>query len=129
MMANPGKFPYMLLGKHKSLKIEIGVFQLESAKLVNLLGITIDHDLTFDTHVQNICKTASAKVKSLSRGGNALEEKQAKFCKTLIVSQFNLVHNEPHMSLEEQPIRDQCISVHRKQINTLLTEIYKTFSG
>ena len=129
MVANPGKFQYMLLGKHKSLKIEIGVFQLESAKLVNLLGITIDHDLTFDTHVQNICKTASAKVKSLSRGRNALEEKQAKFCITLIVSQFNLVHNEPHMSLEELPIRDQGISVHRKQINTLLTESYKTFSG
>ena len=33
------------------------------------------------------------------------------------------------MSLEELPIRDQGISVHRKHINTLLTEIYKTFSG
>ena len=33
------------------------------------------------------------------------------------------------MSLEERLIRDQGISVHRKHINTLLTEIYKTFSG
>ena len=33
------------------------------------------------------------------------------------------------MSLEELLIREQCISVHRKQINTLLTEIYETFSG
>ena len=33
------------------------------------------------------------------------------------------------MSLEELLIFDQGISVHRKQINTLLTEIYKTFSG
>ena len=30
------------------------------------------------------------------------------------------------MSLEQLLIRDQGISVHRKQINTLLTEIYKT---
>ena len=40
-----------------------------------------------------------------------------------------MVYNEPHMSLEELQIRDQGISVHRKQINTLLTEIYETFSG
>ena len=33
------------------------------------------------------------------------------------------------MSLEELLIHDQGISVHRKHINTLLTEIYKTFSG
>ena len=39
----------MLLGKHKPLKIELERFQLESAKSVNLLGITIDHNLTFDT--------------------------------------------------------------------------------
>ena len=73
MMANPGKFQYMLLGKHKPLKIEIEGFQLESAKSVNLLGITIDHNLTFDTHISNICKTASAKIKSLSRIRNALD--------------------------------------------------------
>ena len=33
-----------------------------------------------------------------------------------------------HMSLEELLILDQGISAHRKQINTLLTEIYKTIS-
>ena len=32
------------------------------------------------------------------------------------------------MSLEELLICDQGISVHLKQINTLLTKIYKTFS-
>ena len=78
MMATPGKFQYMLLGKLKLLKIEIEVFRLESANSVNLLGITIDHNLTFDTHVSNICKTASAKVKSLSKIRNAMDEKQAK---------------------------------------------------
>ena len=66
LMENPGKFQYMLLRKQKPPKIEIEEFQLESAKSVNLLGITIDYNLTFDTHVSNICKTASAKVKSLS---------------------------------------------------------------
>ena len=75
MVANLGKFQYMLLGKHKLLKTEIEGFQLESAKSDNLLGITIDHNLTFDTHVSNICKTASER---LSRIWNVLDEKQAK---------------------------------------------------
>ena len=64
MMATPGKFQYMLLGKLKLLKIEIEVFRLESANSVNLLGITIDHNLTFDTHVSNICKTAMLWMKT-----------------------------------------------------------------
>ena len=90
IMTNPGKFQCMLLGKHKPLKIEIEGFQLESAKSVNLLGITIDHNLTFDTHASNICKTASANVKSLSRIRNALDEKQAKLLhNSFILSLFN----------------------------------------
>ena len=134
----------MLLSKHKPLKIEIEEFQLESAKSVNLLGVTIDHNLTCHTHISNICKTASAKVKSLSRVRNALDEKQAKslyIC--FILSQFNycfiiwmycsetsykkneqiqkrglrMVYSEPHMSLEELLIHDQGISVHRRHIN------------
>ena len=61
MMANPGKSQYMLLRKHNPLKIGIEGFQLESAKSVNLLGITIGYNLTFDTHDSNICKTAKVK--------------------------------------------------------------------
>ena len=80
----------MLLGKHKPLKIGVEGFKLESDKSVNLIRITIDHNLTFDTHVSKICKTASAKVKSLSRIRNALDEKQAKLlCNFFILSQFN----------------------------------------
>ena len=89
MMANLGKFQYMLFGKHKTLKIKIEEFQLEWAKSVNLLGITIDHNLTFDAHVINTWKTASAKVKSLSRIRNAWDENQARLLYNFfILSQF-----------------------------------------
>ena len=89
IMANPGKFQCMLLGKHKSLKIEMEGFQLESAKSVNLLGITIDYNLKFDTHVSNICKTAS-RIRRLSRIRNALDKKLAKLLRnSFILSQFN----------------------------------------
>ena len=48
MMPNPGKFQYMLLFKHKSLKTEIEDFKLEPAKSVKLLPTTFDHNLTID---------------------------------------------------------------------------------
>ena len=74
----------LLLGKHKPSKIEIEGFKLESVKSVELLRITIDYNLTFDTHIPNICRTASAKIKSLSRNGNVLDEKQAKLILALL---------------------------------------------
>ena len=90
MMTNLGNFQYMLLGKHKPLKIEIEGFQLQSAESVKLLRRTTDHNLIFDTHISNICKTASAKIKSLSRIRNSLDEKQAKLLyNSFIFSHFN----------------------------------------
>ena len=56
MMANPGKFQYLLLGKNKPLKMEIEEIKLESAKLVKLLGLKINHNLTFDTHIYGQCE-------------------------------------------------------------------------
>ena len=151
MKANPRKFQYMLLGNHKPLKIEIEGFPLEPARSVsNQLGqLTIDHNLTFDTHMSNICKTASAKVKSLSRIRNVLVNKRAKLLyRFFILSQFNycsiiwmfysktslikieqiqkrglrIVYKEPHMSLEFVTKVLVSINTLRKQINTLLTD-------
>ena len=75
MMVNAGKLLYMFFGKHKPLKIEIEGLKQKSAKSVKLVGLIIDFNLTFDTHISNFCKTASAKMKSLSRIRNALDEK------------------------------------------------------
>ena len=71
-MENLRNFEYMMLSKHKPLKTRTERFQLEPGMSVNLLGITIDHNLTFNTHVSNICKTVTVKVKSLGRIRNAL---------------------------------------------------------
>lgn len=43
IMANSGKFQYKYFGIHRSLKIEIENFKLESVMLVKHLGLTIDH--------------------------------------------------------------------------------------
>ena len=65
MIANPGKFQFMLLGKHKSLKFEIKQVKLESVKSVKLVRLTVEHNLTYDTHISNIFKTVSSKINPL----------------------------------------------------------------
>ena len=85
IMASAGKLQYMLLGKQKALKIETEGLKLESAKWVKLLGIISYHNLTFDTHVSNICKTTTAKIKCLSRMRNVLDKKLVKLWYNLFI--------------------------------------------
>ena len=75
MVANPAKFQYMFLCKHKTLKTKTEKFDFESTTWIKLLGLTIEHNLKFDTNTSWICKTAGAKIKILSRAKNALDEK------------------------------------------------------
>ena len=68
MMANPGKFQFMILIKNTINKsIVIDNKTIESSKSVKLLGLTIDNKLNFGIHIDNKCKVASAKMKGLGR--------------------------------------------------------------
>ena len=79
MMANPGKFQFMILSKNtinKSFVIDNKT--IESSKSVKLLGLTIDNKLNFGIHINSICKVASAKIKGLGRIRNRSSLLQAK---------------------------------------------------
>ena len=41
--------------------------QIKNSKCEKLLGIEIDHKLTFNAHVDEICKKAGQKMNTLSR--------------------------------------------------------------
>ena len=70
MVANPGKFQIMFLGSNiDNSKI---TFMIENKKVksrseVKLLGTTIDNKLSFTTHVENSCSTASNRLRALAR--------------------------------------------------------------
>ena len=79
MIANPGKFKFMILSKNAINKsIVIKNKTIESSKSVKLLGLTTDNKLNFGIHINNICKVASAKIKGLGRISNRLNLAQAK---------------------------------------------------
>ena len=66
---NPGKFQYMILGKciTNQLSLFINGIKIKKTSEVVLLGITIDDQLTFKTHIENICRMAKYKLHALQR--------------------------------------------------------------
>ena len=68
MMANPGKFQFIILSKNTiNQSIVINNKTSVSSRSVKLLELTIYNKLTFGVFINNICKVASAKIKGLGR--------------------------------------------------------------
>ena len=58
----------MILGKKRnSVKLIINSTEIEESKKVVLLVITIDNLLTFNEHIDNLCRTANYKLHTLRR--------------------------------------------------------------
>ena len=69
LQANPGKSQFMILRKKKrnSVKSIINSTETEESKKIVLLGITTDNLLTFNKHIDNLCRTANYKLYALRR--------------------------------------------------------------
>ena len=64
-------------------------FPIDSSKAEVLLGITIDHELKFDDHVNRLCKKSSLKLNALARIAPFLNvSKKRIIVKSFIESQF-----------------------------------------
>ena len=88
---NPGKFQYMILGKcvTNQLSLFINGIKIERTSEVVLLGITIDDQLTFKTHIEYICRMAKYKLRALQRIRNYLSTEKARLLATAFInSQF-----------------------------------------
>ena len=53
-----------LVNTNNTVNIKIANFDSKSEKL---LGVTFDHELSFDDHVSELCKKTSRKIHALSR--------------------------------------------------------------
>ena len=58
---------HVILSSQDNVHVNIGTAQIENSKCQKLLGIGIDSKLTFDDHINCICKKASAKLNALGR--------------------------------------------------------------
>ena len=69
MKANPDKFQFMIPdpSDDKYFTLKINAIGIRRTTEVELLGLTIDHKLKFDTDIDKLCKTARFKLHALRR--------------------------------------------------------------
>ena len=72
------------------MKLIINSIVINESNAVELLGITIDNMLTFNEHINNLCRNASYKLYALRRIRKYLTQDQVKLLyDAFIYSQFN----------------------------------------
>ena len=73
----------------KCFILKINAIEIKNTSELELLDLTIDHKLKFDTHFDKLCKTARFKLHALRRIIKFLTLEQAKlFANSFVNSQF-----------------------------------------
>ena len=157
MKMNPDKC-HLLMGGHKWEMIWtlIGDVKIWEKNSVKLLGLTVDNNLNFDTHLTDLCQKAGSKLSALTRVFRFLNldkrrilikaffESQFKycplawmFCSRKINNKINslhkralrLIYEDTTSTFEELLEQDGSFSVHHTNIQTLAIEMYKVYHG
>ena len=92
MDANPEKFQCTVLGKDKNECFSINVQEntIISQNAIKVLGVSLDNQLNFNLHIQNICKNASRQINAFWRIAKYLNESnRVLIYKSFILSNFN----------------------------------------
>ena len=76
MQANPSKFQAIFLGcKQDQICLQVEGKQIAAVDSVKLLGVNLDKNLNFTTHIQELCKKAARQLNVLRRLSNFLGTK------------------------------------------------------
>ena len=95
MTANPDKFKDIVLKRlnvHEALNVNLRIndIRITTSSEVDLLGVTIDSKLSFDSYIRNICKKASRQLNALFRLNSYLLPHQRKvLIKSFVLANFN----------------------------------------
>ena len=156
LKANPNKFHLILseVGDRHSLTVD--KFRIENSSCEKLLGIKIDKNLAFEDHVSDLCNKTSQKLHALSRVSNFMNLKQRHATmEAYIMSQFGycplvwmfhsrklnnrinriheralrIVYKDDKSSFEELLAKDDGVTIHERNIQTLAIELYKVANG
>ena len=149
-------WPFLFLSGNSNLRANIDGNVIESEGNQVLLCITIDSNLSFNKHINNLCKKASAKLNALARIAGYLDfPKRRLIMKAFITSQFgycpliwmfhsralnnkiNYIHertlrityNDRTSTFEELLNKDNSVSIHHRNLQVLVTELYKVKSN
>ena len=155
MKANADKY-HVLLSENKKYCVKVENTTIATTKCETLLGIKLDNKLTFQTHVESLCKKASQKLNALARISSLISLEQRKLLfNAFIRSQFSYcplvwmlhskklnhrinriheralrtVYKDYDSSFENLLLKDNSLTTHQRNLQILATEIYKVKSG
>ena len=129
---------------------------IDNGKCEKLLGVKFDYKLTFNAHVDVICKKAEIKLNALSRIAPYMDfNKKRLLVNAFFMSQFNycplikmcndrtknnkihrilerwirLIYNDKKSSFENLLDKYKSVSMHHKNLSSLVIEMFKTHGG
>ena len=153
MKLNEGKCHLLISGyKHEVIWANVGENKIWESKEEKLLGLNIDRDLTFTSHISKICAKAGQKLTAISRIAQFMSlDKRRLLIKSFFDSQFQycsltwmfhsrtlnnrindlhyralrIVYKDDIMSFNELLKKDGSVTIHYRNIQKLGIEIYK----
>ena len=158
MVLNPEKSHFMRLGKDidDTETLNFDDLLLKNSKKVEILRITLDRSMDFNTHIKSICRQADQKLSAQLRISPYLDQgKKILLYKSMIKSQFNycpivwmyysrqsnnlinkvdvrglrVTHrNESNKKFQQILRESNQPTIYQKHLHVLITEVYKTVS-
>ena len=133
--------------KSNGVTLNIGNITIKESTEEKLLGVILDKNLCFKQQVKSICKKASQKLHALSRISNF-----KRIMKGFMLSQFNycplvwmfcdrtlnnrvdhiheralrITYKDMTSDFDTMLVRDNAVPIHVRNLQLLITEIYKT---
>ena len=156
LKANPDKFHLITSDTDENISITVGQYNIHNSNNHNLLGVIIDNKLTFNEHVSSLCKKATQKLHALIRVSRFMNtDKKRVIMKSFITSHFNycpliwmlhsrllntrinkiheralrIVYNDNISTFDNLLEKDNSVTVHERNIQTLAIELYKVLNG
>ena len=155
MKLNTDKCHFMVLGKssNQDVTVNVGSSVIGNTDDEKLLGVMIDKKLTFETHINKLCKKAGNKLFARSRMSPYMNSNKLRILmRAFVMSQFQycqlalMFHsrslNDKIDKIHERALRiaykdyvssydillerDKAVTIHTKNLQTLMTEIFKT---
>ena len=155
MKFNTDKCYLLILGinSNQQVTVNVGDSVIENTEEEKLLGAVIDKRLTFETHISKLCKKAGNKLFTLARISGYMDSNTLRMLKrAFVISQFqycpwsgsftarqlnnkiNRIHEralriaymEFESSFNTLLGKDDSVSIHAKNLQTLMIEMLKT---
>ena len=143
---------HLIMSTNNATELQIGDSSIKTSNCEKLLGVKIDYKLTFDEHVNSLCKKANSKLRALARTTPSMNiEKRKLLMNSFFNAQFNycpliwmlqthcnnnrikhlhkrclrLTYCGKKSSYEELLEKDGSVSIHHRNIQSLAIEMYK----